>query len=132
MTPEALLAHCDNAALWPADRPARGPADVAAAYQDALALRALRLARGERPVGYKIGFTNRTIRQRYGVFGPIWGPVWNTTLMRCDGQGTVDLTGTLQPRIEPKIVFGIAAERPHDATLEQVFGCIDSLAVTLH
>ena len=125
MTPEALLAHCDNAALWPADRPARGPADVAAAYHDAL-------AHGERPVGYKIGFTNRTIRQRYGVFGPIWGPVWNRRLMRCDGQGTVDLKGTLQPRIEPEIVFGITATPPHDATLEQVFGCIDSLAVSLH
>jgi 2-keto-4-pentenoate hydratase len=128
MTPEALLAHYDKAAPWPADRPTRGPADVAAAYQDALALRALRLARGERPVGYKIGFTNRTIWQRYGVFGPIWGPVWNTTLTRCDSQGTADLTGTLQPRIEPEIVFGIAATPPRDATLEQLFDCLEWLA----
>jgi 2-keto-4-pentenoate hydratase len=128
MTPEALLAHYDKAAPWPSDRSALGPTDVAAAYQDALALRALRLARGERPVGYKIGFTNRTIWQRYGVFGPIWGPVWNTTLTRCDGRGTVDLTGTLQPRIEPEIVFGMAATPPRDATLEQLFGCIEWLA----
>ena len=128
MTPEAVLAHYDKAALWPAHRPAAGRTDVAAAYQDALALRALRLKRGERPVGYKIGFTNRTIWERYGVFGPIWGPVWNTTLTRCDGLGAVDLTGTIQPRIEPEIVFGMAATPPRDATLEQVFGCIEWLA----
>jgi 2-oxo-3-hexenedioate decarboxylase len=128
MTPEALLDHYDKAALWPADRPAAGRSDVAAAYQDALALRALRLKRGERPVGYKIGFTNRTIWARYGVFAPIWGPVWNTTLTRCDGRGSVDLTGTIQPRLEPEIVFGIAATPPRDATLEQVFACVEWLA----
>ena len=40
MTPEALLDHYDKATLWPADRPTAGRSDVAAAYQDALALRA--------------------------------------------------------------------------------------------
>jgi 2-keto-4-pentenoate hydratase len=128
MTPEAILDHCDRAALWPADRSTAGRSDLAAAYQDALALRALRLKRGEQPVGYKIGFTNRTIWERYGVFAPIWGPVWNTTLTRCDGRGTVDLAGTIQPRLEPEIVFGIAATPPRDATLEQVFACVEWLA----
>jgi 2-oxo-3-hexenedioate decarboxylase len=128
MTPEAILDHCDRAALWPAERSTAGRSDLAAAYQDALALRALRLKRGERPVGYKIGFTNRTIWERYGVYGPIWGPVWNTTLTRCDGRGTVDLAGTIQPRLEPEIVFGIAATPPRDATLEQVFACVEWLA----
>jgi 2-keto-4-pentenoate hydratase len=128
MTPEAILDHCDRAALWPADRSTAGRSDLATAYQDALALRALRLKRGEQPVGYKIGFTNRTIWERYGVFAPIWGPVWNTTLTRCDGRGTVDLAGTIQPRLEPEIVFGIAATPPRDATLEQVFACIEWLA----
>ena len=33
---------------------------------------ALRRARGERTVGYKIGFTNRTIWPVYGVHQPIW------------------------------------------------------------
>jgi 2-keto-4-pentenoate hydratase len=101
---------------------------VAAAYRDALAVRALRIGRGERPVGYKIGFTNRTIWARYGVFAPIWGSVWDTTLTRCDGQGTVDLSGTCQPRLEPEIVFGIAATPPVGATLEALFACVEWLA----
>lgn len=128
MTPAALLAHHDTATRWPPGIDEQAPADLAAAYRQALAVRALRIGRGERPVGYKIGFTNRTIWERYGVFAPIWGSVWSTTLTHCEGRGTVDLAGTCQPRLEPEIVFGIAATPPIDATLEQLFGCVDWLA----
>ena len=126
MTPQALLDHLDRAETWPVD--AAPASDRAAAYQDALAVRALRIARGEVPVGYKIGFTNRTIWDRYGVFAPIWGTVWNTTLTHCDGRGCVDLRGTCQPRLEPEIVFGIAVTPPPDASLEQLFACVEWLA----
>ena len=129
MTPETLLTSYDTAALWPAVRGAEfASADVASAYRDALAVRALRIARGERPVGYKIGFTNRTIWQRYDVFAPIWGTVWDTTLTRCDGIGRISLLGTCQPRLEPEIVFGIASMPPDEPTLDQLFACIDWLA----
>jgi 2-keto-4-pentenoate hydratase len=37
------------------------------------ALHTRRLARGEKPVGRKIGFTNRTIWAEYGVYAPNWG-----------------------------------------------------------
>jgi 2-oxo-3-hexenedioate decarboxylase len=130
MTPETVLDHYDQARLWPADRVLPITADIDAAYQQALALRALRMGRGERPVGYKIGFTNRTIWQRYAVYAPIWGTVWNTTLTRSSSSsaGEVDLAGTCQPRLEPEVVFGIAATPPRDATLAQLFACIDWLA----
>src|ERR1700733_12016115 len=128
MTPEALLQAYDEAALWPRNSSATRQAEVSAAYQDALKVRGLRMARGERPLGYKIGFTNRTIWERYGVFAPIWGPVWNTTLTMCDGHGVLDLTRTCQPRLEPEIVFGIASTPPADVTLESLFACIDWVA----
>jgi 2-oxo-3-hexenedioate decarboxylase len=128
MTPQSLLLHYDKAELWPANPAGAAPSDLASAYRDALAVRALRVARGEQPVGYKIGFTNRTIWQRYGVFAPIWGSVWDTTLTYCDGRGRVELTGTCQPRLEPEIVFGIAATPPPDATHEQMFACVEWLA----
>ena len=127
MNPQTVLDHLDRGEAWSAD--AIPPqTDVATAYRDALALRALRIARGERPVGYKIGFTNRTIWSRYRVFAPIWGTVWDTTLATCDDAGELDLTGTCQPRIEPEIVFGIAGTPPPDATLEQLFASIAWLA----
>ena len=45
------------------------------AYWVAAAVRAEREVRGERPIGRKIGFTNRTIWAEYGVYAPIWGYV---------------------------------------------------------
>src|SRR5436190_466569 len=50
------------------------------AYRIAAEIRDLRLARGERIVGRKIGFTNRTIWDEYGVHAPIWGYVYDRTL----------------------------------------------------
>jgi len=128
MSPQDILQHLDRATLWPARETNAAWADVAAAYQAALAVRALRIARGERPVGYKIGFTNRTIWQRYGVFAPIWGTVWHGTLQVCDGEGRSALTHLCQPRLEPEIVFGIAATPSANASLDQMFDCVDWLA----
>jgi 2-keto-4-pentenoate hydratase len=124
MTPAQLLEHYDNASLWPEG----SGLDVPAAYQRALAVRALREARGEKVRGYKIGFTNRTIWARYEVYGPIWGPVYDTTVSTCDGQGSVALAGTSQPRLEPECVFGMARTPPAGATLDSLWACIDWVA----
>ena len=79
------------------------------AYAVADETRALRIARGERVAGYKIGFTNRGIWPKYNVHAPIWAPVWDSTLSLLDGaQAKVSLRGLVQPRLEPEIVFGFA------------------------
>lgn len=127
MTPGELLAHTDGGTLWPAHP--GWPRDLAGAYQDALAVRALREARGERPRGFKIGFTNRTIWARYQVFAPIWGTVWDCTLRHCpEGHATVELARLSQPRLEPELVFGLRATPPREPTLEQLFEALDWLA----
>ncbi len=128
MTPEALLNAYDEGALWRPDQRDGDWPDLAAAYRDALAVRTLRLARGERSLGYKIGFTNRTIWERYRVYAPIWGPIWDTTVTVCDASGSLDLAGTCQPRIEPEIAFGFDATPPPDPTLDDLFDCIAWLA----
>jgi 2-keto-4-pentenoate hydratase len=124
MTPQALLSHYDSAQLWPA---ATG-LDAPTAYQCALEVRALRIARGEAPRGYKIGFTNRSIWPRYNVFAPIWGTVYSTTLQFCEEQGTLALAGICQPRIEPETVFALRTTPPANASLEDLFTCIDWIA----
>src|SRR6185436_708604 len=53
--------------------------DLDAAYRVAAEVHARRMARGERPIGRKIGFTNRRIWDEYGVWAPIWGHVYDTT-----------------------------------------------------
>jgi 2-keto-4-pentenoate hydratase len=124
MTPAQLLQHHDEASLWPG---ASG-LDVPAAYQCALALRSLRMKRGERPLGYKVGFTNRNIWPRYGAQAPMWGTVYDTTTSFCEGQGTVSLAGICQPRLEPECVVGMAATPPADASLDALLACVDWVA----
>jgi 2-oxo-3-hexenedioate decarboxylase len=79
-------------------------------YEAARVLHEHRLAAGWRPVGRKIGFTNRTIWPRYGVYEPIWGTVYDRTLIRAlDNRARVPLAGLVNPRIEPEICFGLRA-----------------------
>src|SRR4051812_35444322 len=78
------------------------------AYSAAQALHRSRLQRGWKPIGRKIGFTNRTIWPRYGVYEPIWGTVYDRTLVASgNSSATIPLHGLVQPRIEPEICFGL-------------------------
>jgi 2-keto-4-pentenoate hydratase len=120
LTPERILDHWDRGTLWPGD----SGLDLPAAYERALTVRQLRIARGEQPRGYKVGFTNRNIWPRYQVFAPIWGTVWDTTLSFCEGEGTLSLAATCQPRLEPETVFGMAATPPANASLDELLACV--------
>ena len=83
---------------------------AAAGYEAARALHAHRLANGWTPVGRKIGFTNRTLWPRYGVFEPMWGTVYDRTLIDApEARARVPLAGLVNPRIEPEICFGLSA-----------------------
>ena len=67
-------------------------------YAAARTLHETRVREGWRPIGRKIGFTNRSIWPRYGVYEPIWGTVYDRTLIESAGdQATVDphIIGTL-------------------------------------
>lgn len=129
MTPETLLHHIDHGTPWADDGSgASAFADAGTAYRAALAVRSLRLGRGEQPRGYKVGFTNRTIWPRYNVFAPIWGTVWHATLSWCDGDGALALAHTCQPRIEPECVFGLRTTPAPNASLDELFEAIDWVA----
>lgn len=130
MTPQSFLDHYDLGLMWPLPPSTNPSFDLAAAYQNALCVRELRIARGEVPKGYKIGFTNRHIWPRYQVFSPIWGTVWDTTLNFGDdaGHGTVPLARSCQPRIEPETVFGMKAVPVANASIEDLFDAIEWVA----
>ena len=73
----------------------------------------LRRARGERPVGRKIGFTNRNIWAQYGATAPIWAHVYDRTLIRAtEGRATLSLRGSARPRLEPEIAFRLNQPLP--------------------
>ncbi len=87
--------------------------DVARAYEVLAEINARREAEGWVSVGRKIGFTNHTIWERYGVFQPMWAPVWSHSVHFADhGVATLPLAGFVRPRIEPEVVFKLGAAPP--------------------
>jgi 2-keto-4-pentenoate hydratase len=100
-----------------------------AGYAAARALHAHRLAAGWRPLGRKIGFTNRGLWERYGVHEPMWGTVYDRTLQWAEnGKAMVPLTGLVQPRIEPEICFKLKAAPPSTRDPQALLGAIEWIA----
>jgi 2-oxo-3-hexenedioate decarboxylase len=105
--------------------------DLPKAYRIAAAIRAQREARGERPVGRKIGFTNSGIWAQYNVHQPIWGHIYDRTVFTLDPGGKAtrfSLLGMPEPRIEPEIVFGLA--KPPEPGMDEasLLECVDWIA----
>ena len=125
----ALLAALDGVQLRPLPSASEAGFDLLAAFAVADELRRLRMARGERPLGYKIGFTNRGIWDRYGVHAPIWGPIWSTTVERVKGgEVSVSLAPFSQPRLEPEIMFGLASAPRAGMSEAELAACIEWVA----
>lgn len=100
-----------------------------AGYQIALGLHAERTASGWRAVGRKIGFTNRSIWPRYGVYQPIFGFVYDRTLTYAsEGTASISLSGLAQPRIEPEICFGLKAAPPRSKDPAEILSAIEWVA----
>ena len=119
MLGEELIAVHESARIVPRFSERYPGLTPAAGYSAAGWLHSHRVSKGWRPVGRKIGFTNRTLWQRYGVHEPMWGMVYDRTLIHAqDDRATVSLSGLAQPRIEPEICFRLKSpprsSAPHD------------------
>ncbi|HWT32106.1 MAG TPA: hydratase [Propylenella sp.] len=105
--------------------------DLAAAYAVSARVTRRRIGRGERPVGWKIGFTNRTIWDEYGVHAPIWGPMYDTTVATIDadaGPASCPLRGLSEPRLEPEIALRIASPPHPEMDERDLLACVDGVA----
>lgn len=126
---EAILAALDGRRAIAPITGAEPGFGLDAAYAVSEVVMAARIARGEKPVGWKIGFTNRTIWDEYDVHAPIWGPVYDHTVRHVgeDHATTLDAGAFVEPKIEPEIVFRIA--RPPLARMDdaELLGCIDAV-----
>jgi 2-oxo-3-hexenedioate decarboxylase len=100
----------------------------AQSYAVARALHETRVREGWRPIGRKIGFTNRSIWSRYGVYEPIWGTVYDRTLIEStDNRAAVALQGLCLPRIEPEICFKLRGA-PRSASNADLLAAIEWVA----
>jgi 2-oxo-3-hexenedioate decarboxylase len=77
------------------------------AYRVTTLANEMRVAKGYKPLGRKAGFTNRQIWDEYGVREPNWGYVYDRTMH--DISSSLSLAPYSEPKIEPEIMFGLAA-----------------------
>jgi 2-oxo-3-hexenedioate decarboxylase len=103
--------------------------DEAAAYAVNAELFRRRVARGERPVGRKIGFTNRTIWPIYGVYTPMWAHVYDSTVTFLQGtEASLAIGHLAEPRIEPEILLHFKTSPVGARTEAEILACIDWIA----
>lgn len=103
--------------------------DAEAAYQVADLLHRDRLAKGWKTLGRKIGFTNRNIWPTYNVHQPIWGYVYDKTVVQLGGQEiTCPIGGFAEPLLEPEIVLGFQSAPPVTNDLAAILASIEWVA----
>ena len=109
-----------------------GTPDLATAYAIQRALLGLRLAAGERVVGWKLGYTSEVMRRQMGIDRPNIGPLTDWMLL---GSGDAVNERLVQPRVEPEIGLRLktaldARHAPVDrhtvaAAVEGAYACLE-------
>lgn len=109
-----------------------GSPDLATAYAIQRALLGLRLAAGERVVGWKLGYTSEVMRRQMGIDRPNIGPLTDRMLL---GSGDAVHERLVQPRVEPEIGLRLqtaldARQAPVDrhtvaAAVEGAYACLE-------
>jgi len=126
---ERLIAAYDGATTVAPISAAEPGFDVATAYAVLAEIERRRRAQGWQPAARKIGFTNRTIWPRYGVYQPMWAHAWTHTVQYApSGRATQSLARLVQPRIEPEVVFRLATPVPATDDVEAILACIEWIA----
>lgn len=88
-----------------------------------------RRARGELPIGRKLGFTNRNIWDEYKVYAPIWSYVYDTTVRSVEPAGAeFDMASVVEPRIEPEITLGLKRAPEPGMDERALIECLDFVA----
>lgn len=90
---------------------------------------ARRVARGERRVGVKMGFTSRAKMIQMGLSDVIWGRL--TSGMQIEENTSIDLSRYVHPRVEPEIAFVLKRELRGDETGPAALAAVEAIAPAL-
>ena len=126
---DALIAAYDTATTLPPITASAPDFSVTDGYAVLHDIETRRGAQGWTAMGRKIGFTNRTIWPRYGVYQPMWAHVWTRTVhFARDGKAALPLNSLVQPRIEPEVVFKLKGPVPLTDDAAAVLACVEWMA----
>jgi 2-keto-4-pentenoate hydratase len=108
-----------------------GITDIETAYAIQSQWTDLRLGRGERIVGRKIGLTSKAVQQQLGVGEPDYGTLWESSFYEAkDGRVTIPGSDFIQPRIEGEVAFLIGESlREPSITPERILAATEACAL---
>ena len=134
---EALARRLDEA--WENREPiaplseSEGLEDVDRAYEIQTTWSEMRIGRGERIIGRKIGLTSFAMQEQLGVSEPDYGSLWDSRYFPAQGGRTeMPAEPFLQPFLEGELAFLIG--RPlagPNVTLQEALAATDALAVAV-
>ncbi len=73
--------------------------------------------RGERQVGYKLGWTSAQMREALGIDRPNWGTLWADQVLDA---GTLDGGRRIHPKVEPELVYRCGVDLRSPISAEDV------------
>jgi 2-keto-4-pentenoate hydratase len=85
-----------------------------------------RLERGEKLIGYKLGFTSKAKMEQMGLNDVIWGRL--TDAMTIENGGVLDSNQFIHPRAEPEIAFRVSKRIDQILTSDNVNDYFDAVA----
>ena len=125
---ETLALLLDNALLLRREvqplAKSHGEFDLATAYRIQESGIAMRLARGEKIIGYKMGLTSATKRAQMSLEAPIYGVL--TDAMRVSGE--LKVGEGIHPKIEPEIAFVTLRELTGRISRDEAFSALEAVA----
>jgi len=132
---ETIASRLDNA--WQTKAPippiteSDGITDVTIAYAIQTQWTKMRVERGEKIIGRKIGLTSKAIQTQLGVNEPDYGNLWQSSFYEGkDGKVNISAGDFLQPRIEGEIAFLIRKSLHEPGiTPEQVLAATEACAM---
>jgi 2-keto-4-pentenoate hydratase len=122
---------------WRAQKPippvteSDGITDIETAYAIQSQWTSLRLERGEKIVGRKIGLTSKAVQQQLGVGEPDYGTLWSSSFYESkNGRATVPASDFIQPRIEGEVAF-LIGESLHEPSItpERILAATEACAL---
>ena len=97
------------------------------AYRIAIEIKEIREGKKEKALGIKVGFTNKTIWEKYSVNAPIFGFMYSTTVLSKEQLFSPEKF--LEPRFEPEIFFKLR-KKPHSEMSDMdLISCCESFGI---
>lgn len=107
----------------------KGELSLAEAYAIQSASIQLRIGRGERRVGVKMGFTSRAKMIQMGIDDVIWGRL--SSAMQVEEGASVKFSRFVHPRVEPELAFVLKNPLAGDVTAVEALAAVEAVAPAL-